>query len=269
MQLANDKETTTSEIERVIDRDPNMAMRVLKLANSAFYGMRNRVMRIDRAIALLGGPTIAKLAASCSMDGAFAGIRIDAPGITTDTPRNYATAVAFAVDVIVKHFPASLSVATRKLGSEAFVCGLIHDIGTVVQAKLYPRQFAQAVNASIKTGLPLHVQERRMIGLDHAWIGQQLAEFWQLPDELIQGIGFHTEPLNAESDHQPLACLVHVSAQLVRRSNIPSFDGDTDMAMLEDAMTRLRIDPRKTDQICIEIAETINASQADNEPAGT
>ncbi len=264
MRLASDKDVEHRDIQAVIDRDPNMAMRVLKLANSAFYGMRNRVVRIDRAIALLGGVTIAKLAASCSMDAAFNGINIDAPGITSETPRNYATAVAFAADVIVKHFPSSLSVATNKLGAEAFVCGLIHDIGTVVQAKLHPREFSDAVNASIKTGLPLHAQERRFIGYDHAWIGQQLAEFWQLPKELVFGIGCHAEPLEADTDHQLLACLVHVSSHLVRRANIASFDGDTDTPHLEEAMSRLRIDPRKADQIAAEIGEKINATATDS-----
>ncbi len=265
MRLASDKDVEHKDIESVIDRDPNMAIRVLKLANSAFYGMRNRVVRIDRAIALLGGTTIAKLAASCSMDAAFAGLKINAPGITPDTARNYATSVAFAADVIVRHFPSSLSVATRKLGAEAFICGLIHDIGTVVQVRLYTKKFVEAVNTSIKTGLPLHTQERRFIGFDHAWIGRQLAEFWQLPRELINGIGFHAEPLEADSDYQLLACVVHVSSHLVRRAGIASFDGDTDTPMLEEAMSRLRIDPRDADKIASEIARKLQATSKDSE----
>lgn len=264
MRFTSDKETNNKDIQDVIDRDPNMAMRVLKLANSAFYGMRNRVVRIDRAISLLGGGTIAKLAASCSMDAAFKGIKIDAPGVTPDTPRKYATSVAFAADVVVQHFPSSLSVATRKLGAEAFVCGLIHDIGTVVQAKLHTKQFVEAVNSSIKTGLPLHMQERKFVGYDHAWIGQQLAEFWQLPKELIHGIGCHAEPLEADPEHQPLACVVHISSHLVRRAGVASFDGDTDTPMLEDAMNRLRIDPLSTEKMVVEVRQKIQAAGGDS-----
>ncbi len=249
MQLAMDEETTTQQLEEVVNADPATAMRTLKLANSAFYGMSHRVSRMDRAITMLGCSTIAKLAATCSVESAFAGMNIDAPGITSTTAWRYGVAVAFAGEVIVRECPTSNSVAIRRLSAEAFVTGLIHDIGMVVEAKLWPAEFTAAVNASLKSGVPLVKHEQRQLGTDHAEIGRRLAEHWQLPAELINGIAFHHDPLAAEPDYRSLACVIHVAAQTVRLAGSASFDGDADTPLLADALTHLHIDPRRIDTL--------------------
>ncbi len=260
-QLAADDESTNKQLEEIIDADPSMAMRVLKLANSALYGMRSRILRIERAVAMLGRMTIGKLAASASVESAFRNVRIDAPGITKDTAWKFSASVAFATETVVSECRSLTSVTQRKLGAEAFVAGLIHDIGTVVQAKISPEPFGAAVTASLKSGVPLINHERRLIGIDHADIGRRLAEHWSLPAELIQGIGFHHDPLNADTEHRTLACVTHVAIQLVRRSGVVSFDGDTDMALLEPAMEFLRLDSRNTDKLVGIIRDRLDGVQ--------
>jgi len=260
MQLAGDEDASPAQLQEVIDADPSMTMRTLKLANSAYYGMATRISRIDRAITMLGMATIAKLASSASMKSAFAGAKIAAPGITPDTPWRYSVSVAFATEVIVAECPVSSSVGSRKLSAEAFVTGLIHDIGTLVQAKLHTQPFAEAVTTSLKTGLPLVKMERRYVGIDHTEIGQKLATRWALPPTLINGIAFHHDPLSAEPDHRSLASVVHLAAHLTRRAGVRSFDGDTDTPFLEDAMRHLRIDPLRVDKLVTTIAGKLKST---------
>ncbi len=260
MQLAADETASPAQLQEVIDADPSMTMRTLKLANSAYYGMATRISRVDRAITMLGMATIAKLASSTSMQSAFAGIKIVAPGITPDTPWRYSVSVAFATEIIVSQCPTSSSVGARKLSAEAFVTGLIHDIGTLVQAKLHTQPFAEAVNASLKTGLPLVKMERRHVGIDHAEIGHKLATRWALPPTLIDGIAFHHEPMSAEPANRSLACVVHLGAHLTRRAGVRSFDGDTDTPFLEDAMRHLRIDPLRLDKLVSKISGRLKST---------
>ncbi|MEE9294812.1 MAG: HDOD domain-containing protein [Phycisphaerae bacterium] len=257
MQLAADEEATNEQLQQVIDADPSMAMRTLKLANSALYGMSQRISRIERAITMLGRVTVANLAAATSVEAAFRSIKVDAPGITPGTPWRYSISVAFATDTIVRECQSLSSVARRKLSAEAFVAGLIHDIGTLVQAKQSSKAFAASVNASIKSGIPLVVHERRLIGIDHADIGGRLARHWNLPPELANAVEFHHDPLAAELDFRRIACIIHVAAQLVRKAGIMSYDGDTDMLHLEPAMSQLRMDPRRLDRIVSTLGERL------------
>lgn len=261
MQLSDDDDASVSQIQEVVDADPSMAMRTLKLANSALYGMRSRISRIDRAVAMLGCANIARLAATASVATAFQKIRLDVAGITPDTLWRYSASVAFSTETVIAECHGMSSIARRKLAAETFVIGLIHDVGILVQAKLATQPFTEAVNASLRSGVPLVRQERRLIGIDHAEIGKRLAMHWSLPPELINGIGFHHDPLAAESEQRTTACVIHVASQLVRKAGIPSFDGDTDMPELEGAMDHVRLDPRRVDQLANAIQDRLRSVQ--------
>ncbi len=258
MHMAHNSNTPVEKLEEVIDADPAMAMKTLKLANSAFFGMKSRVSRIDRAITLLGMSNIAKLAASASVESAFRDMKIDAPGVTADTAWRYSLSVAFATEIVIDHTHHAGTVLGRKLVAQSFITGLIHDIGILVQAKLYADKFAQAVSASYKSGLPLVVQEQRIVGIDHAEIGMRLAQHWELPPDLIQGIGFHHDPMSADMEHRALACVIYATAQLVRKADTPSLDGDSDTPHLGEAMEFLRIDPLDMDKVTLNVKEKIS-----------
>lgn len=249
MQLTADPSASTTAIVEVVDADPTLAARTLKLANSSFYGMSHRIGRIDRAVAMLGQAAVAKLAASASISSAFQSIHIDAPGIGKNTPWRYSVSVAYATETVVHECHGMTTVACNKLLADSFVIGLIHDIGTMVQAKRDPQAFGEAVSASLQSGVPLVVHERRLMGIDHADIGARLALHWKLPPEMAQGIGHHNDPLAADADFRTITCVVHSAAQLVRRAGVPSLDGDADMEHLAAAMDHLRIDTRNTDKL--------------------
>lgn len=258
MKICNDDSATPQQIEEIIDADPSMAARTLKLANSALYGMRSKIARIERAVTMLGRITVAKLASSASMQDAFTKIKLDIPGMTPDTPWNYSVAVAFATEIVVEHCTALTSVAQRKLGAEAFVAGLIHDIGILAQATLAKENFTQAVQASVKTGIPLVNHEKRILGIDHAEVGMRLAKHWDLPSELQQAIGYHHDPHSGDEASRMLTCVVHVALQLVRKADTLSYDGDTDMCRLEPAMEHLRLDPLKAESLVSAIRTRIS-----------
>ncbi len=97
--------------------------------------------------------------------------------------------------------------------------------------------------------------------MDHAEIGMRLAKHRELPPDLVNGIGYHHDPQNAEPDYRVPACVIHTAAQLVRRAGTPSFDGDTDMALLESAMDHLHLDPRRADKVVSTIMERLKSVQ--------
>ncbi len=259
MQLAGDDDSTAGQIQEVVDADPSIAMRTLKLANSAFYGLPSRIARIDRAVTMLGCATIARLATTASVSATMRRVQIDAPGIQPDTLWRFSASVAFCTETIIAECHGLSSVAQRKLGAETFALGLIHEVGILVQSKLSPPQFTEAVRASLKSGVPLIRHERRLVGIDHADIGMRLARHWNLPAELAAGIGFHHDPLAAESEHKTLACIVHIAMQLARKAGVQSFDGDTDMPELERAMDHVHLDARRVDKLVALIKTKLNS----------
>lgn len=259
IQLVTDERASAVDLQRVIEMDSGMTTRLLKLANSAMYGMRSKIVKVDRAVAMLGAVTVSRLAMSVSMSKAFQGIQT-IEGITPAMVWKYSASVALATEVILARSGLPDNVGTRKLGGEAFVVGMIHEIGTVVLAKLQGPVFAEAVRGSKNGGVPLYKREQAILGTDHATLGRELAERWTLPECLREGIGFHHEPFQADREYQPLASVVYMASQLVRRAGVDCYDGEADPLHFEQSLERLQIEPGYDGVILNEIRDKLSAA---------
>jgi len=190
MDLLDDPSTSAPEINRVMARDPALAGKILKLVNSAYYGLSNKVSSLNQAIVILGFKTVKSVALSASVMGLFKG------------PKDSGV---FDRALFWKHSIACACVA--RLAAEkskgfdpetAFSAGLLHDIGKLVLAHHLPSKADEIVRLAEEKKSSFLDAEREILETDHTEIGRWLADTWDLPGELGEAIGNHHDLDGAE-----------------------------------------------------------------------
>ncbi|MFK7818668.1 MAG: HDOD domain-containing protein, partial [Planctomycetaceae bacterium] len=195
--LANDPLTSTSEIARAVNTDTGLAAQVLQLANTPFYGMNGRIDSVARAVVTLGVRVVCSLATGAGMVQTLEG----------HDPRKQC-----GID-IWRHC-LQTAVAARSLAEDdgtidpdlAFTGGLLHDMGKLVLAVLFPEPYQDVLTEHANTGIPLIELENQFFGIDHAQVGAVLCETWCLPATLQTIIEHHHTPPVSRDVGYMVAC---------------------------------------------------------------
>jgi putative nucleotidyltransferase with HDIG domain len=222
--LVDDPKSTADDIGRAVAQDPALTAKLLRIANSAMFGLTRQVETITRAVTVLGTRQIRDLTLGLSAAHAFDGI-----------PNELVSPASFwhhsVLAATCGRLVASECVGGRR--ENAFVAGLLHDIGQLVLFAKAPEDSYRALEMTIDLpGEPeLWVCEREVFGTDHAAVGGALARRWQLPVSLQECIEFHHEPQRA-SEYPVDVAVTHIAnivAQLVEiestdLSDVPAID---------------------------------------------
>jgi len=221
IQLAHDIKSSAKDILAVIQLDPVVAAKVLKLINSAYYGMPNRVS-LSQAVVLLGINTIKNLALSSAIVGQMGqgAVKIKSFDQHRFWEHSLGTAiVAKAIGKTMGTDPATVD--------EFFVAGLVHDIGKLVMALFLPMYYSKALQYAQEKSLTGSDAEMATIGIDHSEVGSQLAEKWSLNPLLIDSIRYHHRPTEKVGT---LTWVVHVANYFVAAQgydNTGEYGGNT------------------------------------------
>ncbi len=199
LRVVRDEEASVSGLAEVLLRDPAMTTKILRVVNSPFYGAGREISNMNQAIMTLGMRAVSALALSTSvydMTGKWQG--------SVDRVRfwRHSLEVALASRLIAE------ALGTR-YPDEAFVCGLLHDIGILVLEKSFPEKY-ERIWKQAHAGEKLSDLEDSFWGTDHARIGQFLLEQWQLPRVICEAVGQHHGELNvpADDEHYRVAQIV-------------------------------------------------------------
>lgn len=229
MQIVSNPLTTAEDLNQVISLDQALTFKVLRLANSAYYGFPKEITHITQAVMILGFNTIRNLALSVSVHKM----------LFADRDRglfNYRDFWKHCVAVGV-----CARILARRLGykseENAFTAGLLHDIGKSLLDRLDHAGFIGAIEASRERGAALWRMEQERLGVDHAAVGGRLAEIWNLPADLRQAIESQHRPAEGGAP-DPLVAAVHAANQLCRGMGLGS-DGDFGPTELDPAVERL------------------------------
>ncbi|MFN8545064.1 MAG: HDOD domain-containing protein [Candidatus Binatia bacterium] len=208
--LVDGEMTNARHLVDVIERDQALTGKILRLANSAFFGQSRRVATIPRAILLLGFSTVRNLALGVKVWEALAGgvakQRLEALWIHSVT-------VALATKLL----------AARLCDGdpdEAFTAGLLHDVGRLVIAVRFKDDYWKAIGEDVAgasaSGEPIDVVERATFGVDHAEVGGWLFEAWNLPAGIVEAVRHHHE-----LDARPgIAGLLAIADRLVHATDV-------------------------------------------------
>jgi len=184
LSLTADINSSPKDLVQVIEHDPVLTLKVLKLVNSAYFGLSREVTSIKKAVVYIGLNTIKNVAISVAAIGVLP--KKNLSGYSMDDFWLHSLTTASVARLLGK----SKGVTEANL-SDYFVTSLLHDIGQLALAQFIPELFKQAFDKSKAENIMIHDAEKMVIGEDHAEVGAMLAEKWQLPEHLIHCIRFH------------------------------------------------------------------------------
>jgi putative nucleotidyltransferase with HDIG domain len=194
--------STAASLHRIVAHDPALATRILKVVNSAFYGLPGQVGSIERAIVLLGLNAVKNIAVAASIGQLFRGATL-CDGYTAKDLWTHCIAVAVASRDLAKQ-------TGEPIADEAFLAGMIHDIGLLVSLQLFPEQLREVCEKAMAGGNFTEL-ERTFIGVDHQQLGMGLAEQWKFPLVCQRVAGHHHAPQTLPEDNRRLVAIVHVA----------------------------------------------------------
>ncbi len=181
--MLSDHDTSISKLKRVIETDQAITSKLLKLVNSAFYGFRSRISNIPHALALLGFNSVRNAMISITVFDAFSKGR----GAEEWDPKEF-WKHSMSVAVISKFLAGKSRIAVP---DDAFVGGLLHDIGKLIMAQYFMEKFTRVVEMMKDRKTFAQAEKADYPPFDHARIGGYIADKWQFPKILIEAIQYH------------------------------------------------------------------------------
>lgn len=215
-QLVDDPDSTLDDIAKVVSQDPSFTVRLLRVANSAFYGFASSIETVPRAVTLIGTSQVRNLALSTSVARTFAGLPNEL--VSMDNFWHHSLYCALAARLIAKR--------VSKSDPEAlFTAGLLHDIGELVIFNRLPEEAKEALELVLDSGdeMPVYLAERQIMGLDHAQVGGELARQWNLPPLLLDCIACHHDIHKAQHCPRETA-IVHIANVIALMAEVNTLD---------------------------------------------
>lgn len=201
VQVVEDPKATARDMHDIVRTDPALATKILKVVNSAFYGLPSQIASLDRAILMLGLSAVKNIALAASLARLF---RVDALSdqfAARDLWR-HCVAVGVCSRLIARRGPAQ---------DELFVAGLVHDVGLIVSQQLYPVWLKEIVATCLSHPQSFCAAETRTIGADHQALGGALATRWRFPLGLRAAISYHHEPQVLQPEFSRTVAMVHLA----------------------------------------------------------
>ncbi|HYL82275.1 MAG TPA: HDOD domain-containing protein [Candidatus Acidoferrum sp.] len=235
LRLVEDRRSSAGDLAKVIGSDQALASRILRLANSAFYGFRREIVSISHAVVLLGFDTVKSIVLAATV--------METLG-NGDLVSNF-DREQFWLHVVTT--AAASRIIGRKLrtvdAEGAFVAGLLHDLGKVVLDRFFYRHYAEVARLAVALPCPIREAEMTLFSVDHAQVGSWLVERWRLPPAIIEPVAFHHRPAEASAENWNLSAVVHLADILARNAGIGS-GGDSLIPLPDpEILGRLRVKP--------------------------
>jgi HD-like signal output (HDOD) protein len=238
IEALQDPEADVNTIAAIIARDGAMTAKILKLVNSAFFGLGHKIADPNEAVAYLGTDTIKSLALCANAFSEFEQAQL--PGFTVESLWEHCLLAARAAKVV-----AIYEDADRKLADEAYAAGLLHDLGKLVFAANLTDEYRQILDLARQKKISLVAAEREVFGADHADIGGYLLGLWGLPVPVVEAIALHHRPRTVtQKTFSPLTALhagnVLASVKKLSVSDMPA--SELDFAYLDELGIKGHVD---------------------------
>jgi putative nucleotidyltransferase with HDIG domain len=181
-----------SNVSKIIEMDPSLAARILKFANSPLYARGEDITTLQRATSFLGANMIRNLALSAAVFNIFGSDKGEVNGFSVPDFWRHSTASALVARTLALrlHF---------RDPDEAFLAGLLHDIGKIAMYHCLPNEMAEVMRTMQGTRETMSKVEQEVLGTDHTEIGKWVAQHWNLPKRVVEPIWLHHQPLSGRS----------------------------------------------------------------------
>lgn len=226
IQVLQDPEATLEQVGHIIATDIGMTAKILKLVNSAFFGLPRELSSPAEAALYLGLDTIRALVLSIHAFSQFDSLNL--PGFSLQALWAHSMETAAAAKLI-----AQCEQVGPRLADEAFVAGVLHDIGKLILAANFSKEFDSALRIAALEHLENAAAEKRIFGVSHADVGGYLLGLWGLPGSVVEAVALHHNPAGSVEKSFGSLTAVHVANALIHergviRDGVPSGHVDTE-----------------------------------------
>jgi HD-like signal output (HDOD) protein len=234
IKTVEDPKSSAQQLHKIVSHDPALVTRILKVVNSAFYGLPGQIGSVERAIVLLGLNGIKNIAVAASLGQLFRGAVL-CDGYSAKDLWTHCIAVGVAARDMARNMKLNI-------GDEAFLAGLIHDIGILISLQVYPDKLREVCD-TVKSGGDFCELERKIIGLDHQQLGMGLSEQWKFPRACQLVAGYHHQPEALADQTRYLVSLVHAADTICCQSKHGFNLTAAHQTLTDERLTEMKLDP--------------------------
>ena len=233
LPLLEDSDSTAAEIESILKYDPGLTANILKLTNSAYFGIPTRISSVRQAIVLLGWKRLLQVVMTICMSPLM---NKTIPGY--DMPRGALWQHSIAVSVAAEILVNALKIPDA---DEAFTAALLHDVGKLILGG-FVKEDLQQIEDMVTKGITFDVAESMVLGTNHAEIGGQILGKWSFPSELVSAVQWHHDPESCEESCN-LSDIVHVANTMGIMTGYGKIDQDLALEHFGPVADRLGLAP--------------------------
>ena len=234
-EMIADPKAGAGDVGKLVAQDPPLAAKVLKIANSAYYGLSQRTVSTEEACAILGLRVLRNVVTQAAVMTRYE--HLGGRGLDLDALWRHSQFVAQMSFELGRAARAPLGLTPEELQA----CGLLHDLGKVVMLESLGDEYVRVLDLAQSQSLPMHVAEKRSLGFDHTDVGALVAVQWGLPTSVAAVIQYHHGPREAVAANRAVALVANANL-VVQRTEAGNFvaaagtlDSETQNALGLDA----------------------------------
>ncbi len=216
LSMMRNNNATMRHIAVVIEQDPSVTAKILKVANSPLWGYSGRVENVQRALVMLGLKQVSNIVIAISLYSTFAKLK---PNPFFDRAKFWLHSVGTAQ--VARKFTSQIGLHFH---GEEFVAGLLHDLGKMVLDQFWGDLFQEIIQEARETSQPIFSVEQKRLGCSHAEIGAYLLQNWNFPSSIVNVLAYHHTPQLSEG-YRDLVGVIHISEILCELWGV-GFDED-------------------------------------------
>lgn len=216
LEICSRTDASPNELNKVISLDPVLTGQVLKLINSAYYSLMNKITSLTRAITMLGMNTVKNMALSTAIIQSVAGSN---KSKALPTSRFWVHSIGVGVSAKLLAMARGVSIQERE---EFFIAGLLHDLGKVP----FGDEYIHVLSMAREQQRPLVEVERELLGIDHQEVGALIAAKWKLSDSMTRCISCHHDIDQAAEEDRLLVAVVALANMFINIHDI-GYAGDS------------------------------------------
>ncbi|MCX6152173.1 MAG: HDOD domain-containing protein [Ignavibacteriales bacterium] len=232
-KLLNDQAVSTTALTNEIGKDQGLTAKVLSISNSPLYGLQRKVTSLEFAIIVLGSKEISDIVTAISL--------ADVMKFTNDKYFNQDEFLAHSLLVGTASKNICQTLGYFDIGSDAFVAGVLHDIGIQILYKFFNTQFKLVVNLVKEKKIKFALAEKEIFGLTHQEVGKFLGDKWNLPGSLVDVLNYHHNP-GISNNNKAIPAIVHLADFMTQKFQIGGFYWDEGIELDESVIEILKFE---------------------------
>ncbi len=255
ISLANNPQSSPSDLVNTITMDPVLTAKLLKLINSAYFGLRQPIVSLNRAVIMLGFNTVKNVTLSISVAGTIK-VKENFKWFSRDQYWEHSLACAVASKAIA--LKAGISVLDLE---EYFIGGLLHDIGKTLMIHAFTSDCEEIYDPVYEPDRLREELEKERFGMTHADLGGIIAKQWKFPESLVDGIAKHHNPMEGVEENHLLRTIIYIANYFCNEKNISTHPLINPVNIPEEVWNSFKLDKEQTAQSLDEMEDTLEKAK--------